>query len=69
MIVILIAVFSLHRLHLQNSELLEHSKKAEKYVGKADKLIPVTQFGFEIPTCCGYIPQDNTWQSSWPVWC
>lgn len=55
------------RLHLQNSEIIEKSKKSENFVGKAEKLTPVTQFGFDIDTCCGFLPQNNTWQSSWPV--
>ncbi|XP_065891317.1 ketosamine-3-kinase-like isoform X2 [Dysidea avara] len=25
----------------------------------------VNQFGFEVPTCCGAIPLDNTWSSDW----
>ena len=27
----------------------------------------VNQFGFEVPTCCGAIPLDNTWSSDWVV--
>ena len=27
----------------------------------------VSQFGFNIPTCCGSIPQSNNWTSNWPV--
>ncbi|XP_056009012.1 ketosamine-3-kinase-like [Ostrea edulis] len=53
------------RLHLRNSELLEKSKRTEKYAGKANQLTPVTQFGFDTTTCCGYLPQDNTWQCNW----
>lgn len=53
------------RLHMLNSELLEKSKNLEKFVGKAGQLSPVTQFGFDVNTCCGYIPQDNTWQKNW----
>ncbi|XP_065191478.1 ketosamine-3-kinase-like isoform X2 [Sycon ciliatum] len=26
----------------------------------------VEQFGFECTTCCGFLPQDNTWCASWP---
>jgi len=28
---------------------------------------PITKFGFHIPTCCGYLDQDNTWQDDWTV--
>jgi hypothetical protein len=27
----------------------------------------IDQFGFPVATCCGYLPQDNTWTSDWPV--
>lgn len=47
--------------------MIEWSKKSEDFVGKAENLTPVTQFGFDIDTCCGFIPQDNTWQGSWLV--
>ncbi|XP_061198179.1 fructosamine-3-kinase-like [Saccostrea echinata] len=57
---------SMARLHLLNSEMLEKSKKVEKYVGKANKLTPVIQYGFDTTTCYGYIPMDNTWQDNWP---
>ena len=25
----------------------------------------VDRFGFDIDTCCGYYPQDNTWNDDW----
>ena len=28
---------------------------------------PVRHFGFDITTCCGVIPKDNTWQDNWEV--
>ena len=28
---------------------------------------PSGKFGFDIPTCCGSIPQSNTWCDDWPV--
>ena len=28
-------------------------------------LQPVTSFGFDLPTCCGFLPQKNGWTDSW----
>ena len=28
---------------------------------------PTTKFGFHIPTCCGYIVQNNEWEEDWTV--
>lgn len=28
----------------------------------------VKQFGFHIETCCGFIPQNNTWTNDWLVY-
>ncbi|KAK3084941.1 hypothetical protein FSP39_021754 [Pinctada imbricata] len=53
------------RLHLLNSELESKSKKAESFVGKSDKYHYTDKFGFDVPTCCGYIAQDNTWEKDW----
>jgi len=33
--------------------------------GQADY---VSKFGFHVSTCCGSIPQANTWTDDWPVW-
>lgn len=55
----------LARLHLLNAELGERSKKGEKFVGKSEQYKYVDKFGFDVCTCCGYIPQDNTWQDDW----
>lgn len=27
----------------------------------------VNQFGFHVETCCGFIPQNNTWTNNWIV--
>lgn len=27
----------------------------------------VREFGFHTPTCCGYIPQENSWNDDWVV--
>ena len=43
---------ALAKLHL-------HNRSREGKEGYVDK------FGFEIKTCCGFIPQDNSWQGDW----
>ncbi|XP_054262014.1 ketosamine-3-kinase-like isoform X2 [Macrosteles quadrilineatus] len=45
---------SLAKMHLHN-ESLRNSKDSGH----------VKEFGFHTPTCCGYIPQDNTWKEDW----
>ncbi|UYV81824.1 FN3KRP [Cordylochernes scorpioides] len=51
---------SLARLHLHNMAKLGEQSSIHK-----DDNEPVTKFGFEITTCCGYIPLDNSWSDSW----
>ncbi len=46
----------LARLHLHNLE--------KGINGDSDY---VSRFGFDMPTCCGSIPQANTWSDSWTV--
>lgn len=31
----------------------------------ADNRVGVTQFGFPVQTCCGYLPQKNEWRMDW----
>ncbi|XP_055336025.1 fructosamine-3-kinase-like [Paramacrobiotus metropolitanus] len=49
----------LARLHLHNASL--------KTDGNSESGELVTKFGFHVSTCCGYIPQDNTWHDDWPT--
>jgi len=28
----------------------------------------ITQFGFHVETCCGFLPQNNTWTDDWLVY-
>ena len=41
----------------------EMAFKNEEFVGKSCEY--VDKFGFSEPTCCGFIPQDNTWKDNW----
>nr|XP_058140949.1 ketosamine-3-kinase isoform X2 [Dasypus novemcinctus] len=55
-------------LHLHNRKLGESLRKEESTVGRgggqAERAF-VDQFGFEVVTCCGYLPQVNDWQKDW----
>ncbi|KAK3774016.1 hypothetical protein RRG08_030098 [Elysia crispata] len=54
------------RLHLHNAQLGKAQASAEKSVHKQkDGVEYVAKFGFPVTTCCGYLPQDNTWADSW----
>lgn len=54
------------RLHLYNAMVGKAVAAAEQSVHKG-KGGPehVSKFGFPETTCCGYLPQDNTWADSW----
>ncbi|XP_061079759.1 ketosamine-3-kinase-like isoform X2 [Conger conger] len=55
-------------LHLHNQRLRERRDKEEQTVGKGSGQsdVPVIdKYGFQTPTCCGYLPQVNDWQSDW----
>eukprot|EP00112_Aurelia_sp_Birch-Aquarium-sp1_P017747 Seg4150.2 transcript_id=Seg4150.2/GoldUCD/mRNA.D3Y31 product=Ketosamine-3-kinase protein_id=Seg4150.2/GoldUCD/D3Y31 len=54
----------LARLHLHNRQLLERNATNEQKIG-SEGLQGVTKFGFHVRTCCGMIPQDNSWNESW----
>lgn len=54
------------RLHLHNEEKKKRSEKDEGFVHKEEDSF-VSQFGFDVATCCGYITQDNSWQDNWVV--
>ncbi|XP_037013658.2 ketosamine-3-kinase isoform X1 [Artibeus jamaicensis] len=55
-------------MHLQNEKLRETLQKEAGTVGRgggqADRPF-VEQFGFDVVTCCGYLPQVNDWQRDW----
>ncbi|XP_071946506.1 ketosamine-3-kinase-like [Antedon mediterranea] len=55
----------LARLHLHNDELRKQETANQKYVGKANSVTPVGQFGFHVTTCCGYLPSNNEWKTDW----
>src|ERR1700684_1763495 len=58
------------RLHLHNQKRLDQLKKQECNVTKSEAPTtnspsPVTKFGFDIPTSCGYISMNNEWCDNW----
>ncbi|XP_061567662.1 ketosamine-3-kinase [Cololabis saira] len=55
-------------LHLHNKKQIEKENKEQQTVGKGagqSEVAAVQRFGFDVPTCCGYLPQVNEWQSDW----
>ncbi|KAM4598662.1 ketosamine-3-kinase isoform 2-T4 [Polymixia lowei] len=55
-------------LHLHNKRQLDKQDKEQQTVGKGagQSEVPVIEnFGFHVPTCCGYLPQENDWQEDW----
>ena len=54
-------------MHLHNASKLAEAKKNESFVGRSDESQPAEKFGFDVPTCCGFIPQVNDWQEDWAV--
>lgn len=55
-------------LHLHNKKQLEQLNKEQQTVGKGVGHLEapvVEKFGFDVTTCCGYIPQVNDWQDDW----
>lgn len=53
---------------MHNAYLLKEKERASNFVGGQEKTVEsVTQFGFHIPTCCGYLPQMNEWCENWVV--
>uniref|UniRef100_A0A3B4A059 protein-ribulosamine 3-kinase n=1 Tax=Periophthalmus magnuspinnatus TaxID=409849 RepID=A0A3B4A059_9GOBI len=61
-------------MHLYNKKQLEKLNQAQQTIGKGAELVDsnaVLKFGFDVPTCCGYLPQVRTkynvndWQDDW----
>ena len=50
-------------LHLHNAQMKEASLKKSSFVGQ--QIAYVDKFGFDIATCCGFIPQKNDWMENW----
>ncbi|GFO08661.1 ketosamine-3-kinase [Plakobranchus ocellatus] len=56
------------KLHQHNTLLGQAQASADRSVHKQQQpggLEFVSKFGFPVTTCCGYLPQDNTWTDSW----
>ncbi|XP_077995391.1 ketosamine-3-kinase-like isoform X2 [Glandiceps talaboti] len=52
------------QMHLHNEEIGKKETKESSRIGSEDQSY-ISKFGFDVPTCCGFIPQDNTWQDDW----
>ncbi|KAJ4439212.1 hypothetical protein ANN_07331, partial [Periplaneta americana] len=62
----------LAKMHLHNAALGKKQQEQESYVGgqedeDGEKPVYMDRFGFEVTTCCGYLPQDNTFCDDWPT--
>ncbi|XP_076453177.1 ketosamine-3-kinase-like [Babylonia areolata] len=55
----------LARLHRHNAELAAKDTAGAQSVHKGGGATAVKEFGFPVTTCCGYIPQNNEWTSTW----
>ncbi|XP_042220807.1 ketosamine-3-kinase-like isoform X2 [Homarus americanus] len=58
----------LAKLHLLNVEVGKKCQANESYVGQTseeDNPTYVSQYGFPVSTCCGYLAQDNSWCDDW----
>ena len=55
-------------MHLHNEELGKRLAKSEGHVGAAETDVKhVTKFGFQVNTCCGFLPMNNEWKDDWIV--
>ncbi|XP_020790623.1 ketosamine-3-kinase [Boleophthalmus pectinirostris] len=55
-------------MHLYNKRQLEKLNKDQQTIGKGAEQVDsnvVVKFGFDVSTCCGYLPQANDWQEDW----
>lgn len=59
--------FFLSRLHLHNLGLRDRGDLQDAGDMNEERLKYVDKFGFDVTTCCGYLPLDNTWNDDWPV--
>ncbi|XP_059484159.1 ketosamine-3-kinase-like isoform X2 [Neocloeon triangulifer] len=63
---------ALAKLHLHNAERIANAENNKSNISNPEKCeeqeqLGVQNFGFDVPTCCGYIPMDNTWTVDWPI--
>jgi len=54
----------LAQLHLNNQEKIKKSV-SNSLVGQNHGEEPVGKFGFDVTTCCGYLPLQNDWSDDW----
>ncbi|ELU01461.1 hypothetical protein CAPTEDRAFT_92436 [Capitella teleta] len=57
----------LAELHLHNAKRKEKIEKEAGRIGSDAEDDYVHRFGFHVPTSCGFILQDNTWEDDWPT--
>ncbi|XP_074640145.1 ketosamine-3-kinase-like [Tubulanus polymorphus] len=58
----------LARMHLHNTKIKDKSESMATSVHKQGEDVKyIEKFGFHVPTCCGFIPQDNSWIDDWVI--
>lgn len=55
----------LAQLHLHNQELVRRSPSTEAFVGRTPEDRGIDKFGFDVTTCCGFLPLNNDWSEDW----
>lgn len=54
-------------LHMHNEKLRLKLENCAGLISGNEEITFVENFGFQVPTCCGYIAMDNSWSDEWPV--
>ncbi|CAK8684793.1 unnamed protein product [Clavelina lepadiformis] len=53
----------LAQLHIHNEKLQALSSRNGSFVGRSSQYIQ--KFGFDVTTCCGFLPMNNEWEDDW----
>jgi len=55
----------LANLHLYNHNRLLKDSQDDSFVGRSDHDRGIRRFGFDVTTCCGFLPLVNEWSNDW----
>lgn len=44
---------------------MDNWKLLDNESASSDGRVGVSKYGFDVPTCCGYLPQKNEWCEDW----
>ncbi|KAA0185613.1 hypothetical protein HAZT_HAZT009497 [Hyalella azteca] len=62
-----LADLHLHNLKLRDPTGASRMSASSEEAGDGTDIVYEKRFGFSVPTCCGFIPQDNEWCDDWQV--